>query len=183
MKWLEGKDFDECLNKWMKPLLIKGAPSVIQDLKEFYTDSEKIKSIEKLLMSYLENMEAERVLEKEDKLEQDPTVLLWILYFISHHYYFCRDVDNALKYVNKAIEHTPTLIDLYTLKGKIMKIAGKRTDAARLFEEARVLDKADRAINAIAACYAVKAGQIEQGEETIGIFFKDCGYEAGVHDN
>lgn len=60
-----------------------------------------------------------------------------------------------------AIEHTPTLIDLYTLKGKIMQVAGDRTAAANLFEEARCLDTADRALNAISACYQVKAGRIE----------------------
>jgi hypothetical protein len=52
------------------------------------------------------------------------------------------------------------LIDLYTLKGKIYQLAGDRKSAARLFEEARCLDTADRALNAIAACYAVKAGDV-----------------------
>lgn len=71
-----------------------------------------------------------------------------------------KDVEAALIYVNKGIEHTPTLIDLYTLKGKIMQQAGDRVEAARIFEEARCLDTADRALNAIAACYQVKAGLI-----------------------
>ena len=79
--------------------------------------------------------------------------MLWLMYFISNHYLFKKDVENALKYVNMAVEHTPTLLDLYTLKGKIMQIAGDRSTAAKLFEEARVLDQADRALNAIAACY------------------------------
>lgn len=96
---------------------------------------------------------------------------------------FLKDVENALKYVNLAIEHTPTLIDLYTLKGKIMQIAGDRTKAAAIYEEARCLDTADRALNAISAIYQVKAGLVDQGSDTIGIFFKDCGYESTVHDN
>jgi len=183
MKWLDGEEFSQNLNKFIKPLLIKGAPSVIQDLKEFYGNAEKVALIEKLLFSYLEQMNASSILEKDDKDEQDPTVLLWLLYFISHHYLFKKDVENALKYVNQAIEHTPTLIDLYTLKGKIMQVAGNRTEAARLFEEARVLDTADRALNAIAACYQVKANQIQKGEDTIAIFFKDCGYDQNIHDN
>ena len=183
MKWLEGEDFSNLLAKFIKPLLIKGAPSVIQDLKEFYTNQAKTLAIERLLLSYLANMDTERVLDKDDKQEQDPTVHLWLLYFISNHYLFRRDVENALKYVNLAIEHTPTLLDLYTLKGKIYREAGNRTLAAKLHEEARVLDQADRALNAIAAVYAVKAGNIEQGNDTISIFFKDLGYESNVHDN
>ncbi len=86
---------------------------------------------------------------------------LWLLYFISYHFYFVRNIERAFEFVNKAIEHTPTLIDLYTLKGKIYQLAGDRKSAARLFEEARCLDTADRALNAIAACYAVKAGDVQ----------------------
>jgi N-alpha-acetyltransferase 15/16, NatA auxiliary subunit len=134
-------------------------------------------------MGFLAMMDKQRTLEADDDQEQDPTVYLWNLYFISYHYMFLRDNENALKYVNLAIEHTPTLIDLYTLKGKIMQQDGDRTEAARLFEEARGLDTADRALNAISACYQVKSGQIAKGEETISLFFKDCGYDATVHDN
>ena len=50
-----------------------------------------------------------------------------------------------------AIEHTPTLQDLYTIKGRIMQSAGDMHRGQELFEEARVLDKADRALNALAA--------------------------------
>jgi hypothetical protein len=105
------------------------------------------------LLSYYSSIEKLRKLEETDELEQDPTVQLWLLYFISYHYMFLKDVENALKYVNLAIEHTPTLIDLYTLKGKIMQIAGNRTKAAAIYEEARSLDTADRALNAISAIY------------------------------
>lgn len=182
MKWLDGEDFSSRLNTFILPLLRKGVPSVVQDLKEFYTNEAKIDLIEKQLMEYLASMTASSVLVKGDP-EEDPTVHLWLLYFIANHFLFKRDVDQALLYINKAIEHTPTLIDNYTMKGKIMQLAGNRSQAAHLFEEARVLDTADRALNAIAACYAVKAGNVQKGEDTIGIFFKDLGYDSNVHDN
>ena len=55
--------------------------------------------------------------------------------------------------------------------------------AAKLFEEARLLDTADRAINAQSAIYTVKAGEVAKGSDIISMFFKDCGYEQTVHDN
>ena len=67
-------------------------------------------------------------------------------------------VDPALEFINKAIAHTPTLLELYTLKGKIYQCGGDRQKAAVLHEEARTLDKADRAINAITALYFLKDG-------------------------
>jgi hypothetical protein len=75
------------------------------------------------------------------------------------------------------------LLELYTLKGKINQKAGDITTAAKMFEEARLLDTADRAINAYSALYQVKAGDIKKGEKIMAIFFEDCGYESTVHDN
>ena len=155
----------------------------MQDLREFYNDSAKPALIEKLLLSYLASMDKEMTLAPADKEEQDPTVYLWLLYFISHHYMYLRDFKTALVYVNKAIEHTPTLLELYTLKGKICYKAGDTSIAAELFEEARLMDTADRAINAISALYQLKAGKVDEGEEIMSIFFKDCGYESTVMDN
>ena len=56
-----------------------------------------------------------------DENEQDPTVHLWMLYFVAQHFYFRRNFENALSYINQAIEHTPTVVDLYVLKAKIYK--------------------------------------------------------------
>ena len=128
-------------------------------------------------------MEKSEKLNESDIELQDPTVYLWLLYYLANHYLFVRNVKSAFEFVNKAIEHTPTLIDLYTLKGKIFQLAGDAKSAARLYEEARGLDTSDRALNAISACYMVKSGDVQKGQDIIGIFFKDSGYEVTVHDN
>jgi peptide alpha-N-acetyltransferase len=85
--------------------------------------------------------------------------------------------------VDAAILHTPTLLELYTLKGKIYSMAGDRKACADLHEEARQLDMADRAINAITAMQKLKAGDFEDGLSTMNIFVSDCGYNVTVHDN
>lgn len=36
LRYLHGENFAEFLNKYFRPLLIKGVPSVIQEIKEFY---------------------------------------------------------------------------------------------------------------------------------------------------
>lgn len=168
----------------MKPLLVKGAPAVIQDLRELYVDDEKVAAIEALLLGYLKAMESGMTLDSaEGAEEQDPTVMLWLLYFISYHFMFRREYARALEFVNRAIDHTPTLLELYTLKGKIYAKGGDRGTAAQLFEEARLMDMADRAINAHSALQLVKAGRVAKGEDVMGIFFADCGYESTVHDN
>ena len=128
-------------------------------------------------------MDKEMTLAPTDEEEQDPTVYLWLNYFIAQHYKFKGDVENALKYVNAAIAHTPTLLELYTLKGKIYSMAGDRKKCSELHEQARQLDMADRAINAISAMQKLKAGDFEDGLATMNIFVSDCGYNVTVHDN
>jgi peptide alpha-N-acetyltransferase len=128
-------------------------------------------------------MNKDMTLTEGDEEEQDPTVLLWLNYFIAQHYKFKGDAVNALKYVDIAIAHTPTLLDLYTLKGKIYSMAGDRQKCRNLHEDARQLDTADRAINAISAMQMLKAGDYEGGLKTMNIFVSDCGYNVNVHDN
>ena len=137
MKFLDGEDFAAILRRYVRGLLVKGAPAIMQDLREFYEDNAKVATIESLLLGWLANMDKQMTLEENDLEEQDPTVHLWLLYFISNHYLWKRDSKQALYYINKAIAHTPTLLDLYTLKGKIYQKSGDPKMAAKLFEEAR----------------------------------------------
>jgi peptide alpha-N-acetyltransferase len=121
--------------------------------------------------------------EGED-VEQDPTVQLWMMYFVAQHFYFKRNYGQALTYINQAIEHTPTVVDLYVLKAKIYKQAGDTKKAATLYDEARKLDLADRYLNAVASRYLIRNDQLEQAEKTMAIFSKDSGDDTGlnVHD-
>jgi N-alpha-acetyltransferase 15/16, NatA auxiliary subunit len=151
LRYLHDAYFSEFLEKYIRPLLIKGVPSVIQEIKEFYTQPEKVKLIEAKLFAYFESMNKNMTLSSSDEEEQDPTVFLWLNYFIAQHYKFKGDAANALKYVDAAIAHTPTLLELYTLKGKIYSMAGDRKACSTLHEDARLLDTADRAINAVSA--------------------------------
>jgi hypothetical protein len=50
--------------------------------------------------------------------------MLWLYYYTAQHFYFLKNFEKSLEYINKAIEHTPTVIDLYIVKAKIYKRAG-----------------------------------------------------------
>ena len=81
IRYTSGDDFSELLERHVRPLLIKGVPSMMQDLKEFYTDADKVQRIGSLLDGFLSSMEAEMTLSPDDEEEQDPTVKLWLYYF------------------------------------------------------------------------------------------------------
>lgn len=125
-----------------------------------------------MLLTHLKSMEDNSTLSNEEE-EQDPTVYLWLLYFTAEHYYNLREFEEALKYINKAIDHTPTVIDLYIVKARIYKRAGDLNYASMLYEEARKLDLADRNLNAVSSRYLIRVNKLVEAEETMGLFSKE----------
>ena len=81
--------------------------------------------------------------------------------------------DKSLIFVNKAIEHTPTVIELYIHKAKIYQRLGDPEKAANLNEEARNLDLADRYLNAHSSKYLLKANKIRESYDNMIFFSKD----------
>jgi hypothetical protein len=152
LKLVHGESFAENLARFIRPLLIKGAPSVMTDLKELYFDPAKVACIEAQLLKWHASMDEFNTLGgAEDEEEQDPTVILWLKIFVAQHYLFVRDLDKALVYINQGIEHTPTHIDLYLIKAQILQKGGDWKRGQELYEEGRMLDQADRALNALSA--------------------------------
>jgi hypothetical protein len=53
---------------------------------------------------------------------ESPTTVLWVYYFLAQHYDRLGQWTKAHMYVDRAIQHTPTLIELITTKAKIYKV-------------------------------------------------------------
>ena len=109
----------------MQVALRKGVPSLFVTLKKLYDDPKKEIVIEKLVEEYLQNLKMYNTFTKsssdDDEIEQ-PTAYLWTLYLLAQHYDNKRDTIKALKLIDEAIEHTPTLVQLYMTKGRILKV-------------------------------------------------------------
>jgi N-alpha-acetyltransferase 15/16, NatA auxiliary subunit len=178
-----GPSFKEKLEKFIRPLIIKGVPSLINDMKQLYKDSGKATILGELLSSMNTSMQESMKLDSKDEEEQDPTVQLWLYYYNSQHQYRMGNVEEALTFINKGIEHTPTVIELYVHKAKIMQFAGNRQLASDLVDMSRDLDQADRYLNALASKYLFKVDNVKQAYDTMAMFSKEDkdGY-LNVHD-
>ena len=82
---------------------------------------DKFAIIEEICYRLHENLTKYSSYDKEGSFEP-PTALLWLYYYLGQHYDFKKEFDKAIDIVEKAIEHTPTLIELFVLKGKIYKV-------------------------------------------------------------
>jgi peptide alpha-N-acetyltransferase len=95
---------------------------------------------------------------------------LWCWYYLAKHYDYHKQFEKALEVINKAIMHTPTVVELYMTKGRILKHSGKAEEAAVVMNEARELDLQDRFINSKCAKYMMRAGKIEEAEKILKLF-------------
>lgn len=69
LRYLHGPSFTEYLEKYVRPMLIKGVPSVMMDLREFYVVPEKVEQIGAFLDQCLSSMESEMTLRPGDDEE------------------------------------------------------------------------------------------------------------------
>lgn len=53
---------------------------------------------------------------------EPPTAILWVYHFLAQHFDYLRDSKKAMEYIEKALEHTPTLIEAYMVKARIYKV-------------------------------------------------------------
>ena len=94
------------------------------NLRSLYTDKEKVKIIESLVLNYKDALKAHghfSDLEK-DTVREPASALLWTYYYLAQHFDYLGQTKKALEEINAAIDHTPTLIELFVTKGRIYKV-------------------------------------------------------------
>eukprot|EP00092_Neocalanus_flemingeri_P020760 GFUD01022495.1.p1 GENE.GFUD01022495.1~~GFUD01022495.1.p1 ORF type:complete len:866 (+),score=259.44 GFUD01022495.1:65-2662(+) len=173
LNFLTGAELETRLSTYIRAALRKGVPPLFVDLRPLYLVPEKFQLIETLLTSFLDNQLKVSSFESSGSPQESPTSLLWTYYFLSQHYDYKSDYQGALDLVNTAIEHTPTLIELFTLKGKIYKHAGDPEEAVKWLDEAQSMDTADRYINCKAAKYMLRANKVAEAEAMCGKFTRE----------
>lgn len=60
---------------------------------------------------------------KAGEEKQPASAILWVYYYMAQHYDFLKDTTKALEFIDAAVSHTPTLIELFIVKGQIYKVS------------------------------------------------------------
>jgi tetratricopeptide (TPR) repeat protein len=171
--FLTGEAFRQKVSDYVKPKLTKGEPSLFNTLKYLYNDAEKVKIIEDIFLKFETNLtKSGHFEENENGLEEPTQTILWVWMFLAQHYNKLNNVQRALEYIDKAIKHTPTVIDLYVIKGCIYQTAGNPFLASQLLEQAREMDLADRYLNTKSVRFLMRANKIQEAEKIISPFAK-----------
>lgn len=91
--------------------------------RSLYQDRSKAETIEKLILQYLDNLSVNGTFGPDpSETKQPASALLWAYYYAAQHFDHKQQTDKALHYIDAAIEHTPTLIELFIVKGRIYKV-------------------------------------------------------------
>ncbi|MPC26710.1 N-alpha-acetyltransferase 15, NatA auxiliary subunit [Portunus trituberculatus] len=173
LNYARGEVLISLLDPYLRAALQKGVPPLFTDILSLYDDPERIKIIENLMYGYLKNLKETGHLCETDNEYKEPASILYVLMFLAQHHSYLGDTEKALSLIEQAIEHTPTLIELYIVKGKILKHAGDYVGAYEALQEAQALDTADRYVNSKAASYLLKANLVRQAEEMCSKFTRE----------
>lgn len=169
-----GEQFKGELSKYVKSNILRGVPSTFVLVKPFYNDKEKLKIIEEVILD----------LEKEFSSETSikPTAILWVKYFLAQHYNILGNISKSLEYIEQCLEDSPTMVEFFLTKARILKHAGDFKGAAKVLDDAREVDKSDRFVNSKTVKYFLRADEYSDAIKTASIFTRNDNTNVGIKD-
>ena len=188
---LEGEELKAAIDAYCRKGLSKGVPSLGCDLSALLlveqegkfvpaTDPVDVRAhsttamVADLVDAYIASLSTDSKFPNGESSES-PSTIMWAWYLRSYLHEICGEYSAALAMVDKAIEHTPTGVDLYELKARILKASGDIEAAAECLDVGRDLDKQDRYINNQTTKYMLQANKAEVALERISLFVKHEG--------
>lgn len=188
------------LDVFMRKQLAKGVPSLCRELSTFFlvekegryhigSDAVEIKShptyilIVGMVNDYISSLKECNRLLPSDEFDEPPSTELWTWYLRAGLHELAAEYTEGLALLSKCIDHTPTAVDLYELKGRMLKAAGDIKAAVKCLDTGRDLDRQDRYINNQTTKYMLDAGMEKDALERISLFTKHEGNpEANLYD-
>lgn len=162
------------LKEYVIPQLKRGVPATFCNVKPLYRRRRSVipPLLEEIVCEYFSSLDP----------TGEPLPYIWTCYYLAQHYLFMKDFQKATEYIDKAIKHTPTLVELYIFKSRILKHLGLLEEAAENLERGRKLDLQDRFINTKTVKYFLRANNIDKAAEIASLFTKNDDTVNGVKD-
>ncbi|KAA0194377.1 hypothetical protein HAZT_HAZT002244 [Hyalella azteca] len=174
LNYATGEVLEALLEPYLQKCLLKGVPPLFTDLQSLYDQPGKAELLETLMYRYLHNLETCGRLDPSDESsDKEPACILFVLMYLAEHHSHLNNTETALKLLQRALDHTPTLIELYIIKGDILKRAGDLLGAVDAVTEAQTLDTADRYVNSKTASFMLSANLIQAAQDMCSKFTRE----------
>lgn len=142
--------------------LRRGVPATFVNIKPLCKNKGKMRIIYDIVLDF----------DKKEVPQLPPTVFVWTKFFLSHYYLYVNNVDQALSTAEEALRHSPTLVELYVLKARILKHLGKLEEGVDCMEQGRQLDLQDRFVNSKTSKYLLRANKVNEAIDCVSLFTK-----------
>ena len=181
---LSGDLFRTRLEEYLQSGLHKGMPSLHQGIKTLYKSTERLPILSACIEEKLPFLRQHGRLPLDPEGSQcSPDVYFWCMFMTAQHRLVVGRLEDALAMIVEATRHTPTVLDSYMVKARILKRMGDFSGAEAAAEEARCMDLADRFINTFATRYQIKNGHCATAEATLMLFCKNDEFGPALQTN
>jgi len=174
LDFLQGDDFRQAADKYLRRMLGRGIPSTFANVKALYAEQEKKQTIQNLVLGYEKEDGTNGVSETQTNGTSSKHWQISVYYFLAQHYnyYLSRDLPKAMEYIDKAIETntSPTEYSYLMTKARILKHVGDTEKASQTMNQARETDLKDRYINTKCAKYQLRNNENDTAVNTMGLF-------------
>jgi peptide alpha-N-acetyltransferase len=189
---LKGEELGKALDIRCRKELTKGVPSLCSELISYVKvvrkgryvqpdDPFEVKShpafqmLADMVEGYIACLTSESKYSKEDEVEQAPSSLLWAMYLRAGLHEHAGEYAEGITLLDKCLEHTPTAVDVYDIKSRLIKKSGDINAAVECIDKGRDLDRQDRYINNQTTKYMLQAGMEAEGLKRISLFTRHEG--------
>ena len=155
----------------MKTCIFSTNPSIFVAIKWIYNykSTSRLSIINKILGSIISELNEHNTVFGSNLIPH----IAWFNYYISLHNTAMCNFKEALNYINKAIDSTPSVIDFYTHKSFILKKTYQFKDSSISFKKAKLLDVGDRFLNAKYAKTVLRAYDLKDSLSVMNEFVKN----------
>jgi peptide alpha-N-acetyltransferase len=192
MNLVDGERYRSSLDIFIRKGLVKGVPSLCNELRTFLliekddkyelaSDPVDVKQhstyglICELVDGYISTLKSMNKLLPDDECEEPPSTELWTLYLRAGLHELAAEYGEGIALLDQCLKHTPTAVDAYELKARLLKAAGDIELAVEVIDQGRDLDRQDRYINNQTTKYMLQAGMEKEALERISMFTKHEG--------
>ena len=185
-----GDEFKVLFSQYFLKSIKNNLPSFFNNIKFIYQYSQqksKIPIIQEIITSNISEIESKHSLSKDildlnkdnNSLNIEP-VFIWVYYFASQHFDIIGESEKAIEYINKAIKSTPTVVEFFMVKSKILKHNLLYEEASLAMGKAKDLDLSDRYLNAKHAKSIVRKGDVDASADVMMEFVKNPLFEENM---
>ena len=171
LSFSQNEEFEKKFENYFITQLEITIPSIFINIQFIYKlQPHKIKIIQKILDKYNANIKSSSKIN--DNLDL-PIHVAWVYFYEAQHYLFLSELEEAINYINVAIDITPSVIEFYMVAAKIFKHSYMIDNYILAYDKARMLDVGDRYLNAKTAKIYLRSGDIEKNSELMKEFVSD----------